>query len=136
MQRVIRELSSAVGLADAIELVRRWGGKELYVPVKVQAGDPLALTIGLNAARKLVENFGGQRLQLPAERNALLDLRNASIISLHRAGKGTEQIGIEFGLTRQAVNLIIRKTRELEEVRKKFAACNRQESSTQSPPKA
>jgi Mor family transcriptional regulator len=133
MQRVVKELAKVVGLGDAIELVRRWGGRELYVPVKVQPGDPLALTLGLDTARKLVDTYGGQRLQLPAERNALLELRNAAIVAAHQAGKSTEQIGLEFGLTRQAVNLIIRNIREREEIRKKFAGRQAGSNETQSP---
>jgi Mor family transcriptional regulator len=121
MQRVIREISEVVGLADAIELVRRWGGRELYVPVKVERADALALTLGLDAARRLVQHYGGQRLQLPAERNALLDLRNAAIVAQHDGGASMETIGLQYGLTRQAVSHILRTIREREAVRQKFA---------------
>jgi len=121
MQRILRELADKVGLADTIEIVRRWGGRELYVHAKVEPGDPLALVMGLESARRLVEHFGGQRLQLPAERNALLDLRNAAIIAEHKEGHSHEQIGVRYGLTRQAVSHILRVHREREELRQKFA---------------
>ena len=112
MQRVVKELADAIGLGDAIEVCRRWGGREAYVPVKVEAGDPLALTLGLESARKLVQAFGGQRLQLPAERNALLDLRNAAIVRDADAGLSHEQIGLRYGLTRQSIGHILRQARE------------------------
>lgn len=111
MQRVVKELAEAVGLADAIEVCRRWGGREAYIPVKVEPGDPLALTLGLESARKLVRAFGGQRLQLPAERNALLDLRNAAIVRDADAGLSHEQIGLRYGLTRQSIGHILQQAR-------------------------
>jgi Mor family transcriptional regulator len=121
MQRILKDLSEKIGLADTIEIVRRWGGRELYVHAKVEAGDPLALTMGLESARRLVQHYGGQRLQLPAERNALLDLRNASIVDEQRSGSSHEQIGLRYGLTRQAVSHILRQHREREEIKQKFA---------------
>lgn len=109
MQKVVKEVADAVGLADAIELVRRWGGRTLYVPKKVRSSDPLALTLGFESARRLVAAFGGQELQLPSERNALLDLRNAKIVEEYETGLvSCESIGLRYGLTRQAVEKIIR----------------------------
>ena len=133
MQRVIRELSNVIGLADAIEIVRRWGGRDMYVPVKVEAGDALALTLGLETARRLVHEYGGQRLQLPAERNALLDLRNAAIVAQHEGGASMESIGLEYGLTRQAVSHILRTIREREAIRQKFAGRQAANTPAQSP---
>lgn len=108
MQKVVKELADAVGLADAIELVRRWGGRTLYVPMNVKSTDPLALTIGLDSARRLVDAFGGVELRLPLERNALLDLRNAAIVAEAEARVSFEAIAIRYGLTRQRVAKIVR----------------------------
>ena len=121
MQRILKELAGVIGLADTIELVRRWGGRELYVPVGVQSGDPLALTLGLETARKLVKGYGGQRLQLPAERNALIDLRNAAIlraITPKPEGEGLshEAAGLRYGLTRQQIGNIARRAAERSQV--------------------
>lgn len=111
MQRVLKELSDAIGLADAIEVCRRWGGREAYIPTKVDAGDPLALTLGLDTARRLVRAYGGRRLQLPAERNALLDLRNAAIVKDRESGLSHERLGLRYGLSRQSIKLILRRHR-------------------------
>lgn len=113
MQRVIKELSDAVGLGDAIEICRRWGGRDFNVPMRVERHDPLALTIGYDSARKLVEKFGGVRLQLPAERNALLDLRNEAIWQACEVeGRSHEKVGLEFGLTRQGVGKVLQAMRD------------------------
>lgn len=112
MQRSVKEIADAIGLADAIEVCRRWGGREAYIPVKVEPGDPLALTLGMETALRLVKAFGGRRLQLPAERNALLDLRNAAIVRDKHAGLSHEKIGLRYGLSRQSIKLILRRYRE------------------------
>lgn len=133
MQRILKELANAIGIGDTLEVVRRWGGRELYIPVKVEQGDALALTLGLDSARRLVEHYGGQRLQLPAERNALLDLRNAAIVAEAEAGDSQERIGLRYGLTRQAVSHILKAHREREAIRQKFAARQPANADGQSP---
>ena len=109
MQKIVAELSEALGWADAILIVRKWGGRELNVPKKVGHGDPLALALGMDSARRLVDTFAGVRLELPSERNALLDMRNAAITSERRAGATFEEIAIRYGMTRQAVSYIVKK---------------------------
>ncbi len=117
MQRIVKELAEAVGLADAIAIVRRWGGRELYVPTTVRQGDALALTLGLETAQKLVtwcneRTIGGRSVQLPAERNALLDLRNAAIVAGLVARRSHESLALEYGLTRQMIGRIAKLARE------------------------
>jgi Mor family transcriptional regulator len=119
MQRVVRELVKAVGLGSAIQIVRAWGGREVYVPEKVDHGHPLALTLGLEPARKLVEAFGSQRLNLPAERNALIDLRNAAILERIQAGQSRRAVALEFCISRQMINYVV--SRAVEREGAKFA---------------
>lgn len=134
MQRIVRELADAVGLADAIAIIRRWGGRELYVPASVGHSDALALTLGLDTARKLVAwcdqraGAAGRSVQLPAERNALLDLRNAAIIEGLKAGRSHEALGLEFGLTRQMVGRLAKEARE----RGEFAGISQAKAPTES----
>jgi len=120
MHAVVRELSEHLGLGDAIAIVRKWGGRKLYVPVSLESGHPLALTLGLDTAQKLVSAFGGQHLHLPIERNALIDLRNSAIVRdaiplPEGPGRSTEQIGLDYGLSRQAVESILAKHRRAPE---------------------
>jgi len=107
MQKVLRELSEVVGLGDTLEIVSRWGGRELYIPKAIERSDALALTLGFATARKLVDAFGGERLQLPIERNALLELRNRAIVREVRAGDSLADVALRYGLTRQAVRRIV-----------------------------
>lgn len=109
MQKVVADLSDVLGWADAIQIVRKWGGRDLNVPKTLAHGDPLALALGFEAAKRLVNAFGGERLQLPSERNALLDMRNEAIASERAAGATLEEIALRYGLTRQAVGYIVKK---------------------------
>lgn len=120
MQRVVKEMADAIGIGDTIEIVRRWGGRQLAVPVKVAVGDPLQLVLGLDAARRLVQHFGGQRLQLPAEKNALLDLRNEAILRDVERGDSQETVALRYGLTRQGVKKVLWVMRGREAVANKF----------------
>ena len=108
MQKTVQELVDSVGLANAIEIVRRWGGRTLRVPVRVEHNDPLALTIGLVAARQLVATHAEQELVLPIERNALLDMRNQQIAEEVESGMSKQVVAQRYGLTRQGVNKVLR----------------------------
>lgn len=113
MQRVVQELVDVIGLAGAIEIVRRWGGRDFYVPVAVGHGHPLALVLGLELARKLVEVHGGGRLQLPREQAALLGLRDELIVRRVTVDRiSHEAAGLEFGLTRQAIGHVLKRHAE------------------------
>jgi hypothetical protein len=131
MQRILRELTATIGFADTMQLVRRWGGRTLAVPMKVDMMHPLALSIGLEAAQRLVSAYAGQHLQLPAERNALLDQRNAAIWrAIHEEGRSQVSVAIEFGLTRQGIQAVLAKMRDLQTVAGGVQAADKQESVT------
>jgi Mor family transcriptional regulator len=109
MQEIVRELCDAIGFVDTIAIIRRWGGRHLYVPHMVGRTHALALALGYDTANKLANSFGGCTLKLPAERNALLDARNAAIVEAHKSGEIQESIGLRFGLTRQGVSAVLKK---------------------------
>ncbi len=77
---LLDELTTQIGYGETIELVRGWGGRRLHVPKDLDATHPIALTVGLVAARQLSYYYGGTELELPAERNALTEVRNNSIL--------------------------------------------------------
>ena len=110
MQKILAELSAAVGPGQAIEICRRWPGRRLQVPLQVEDGDPLVLAIGMDVARALVKRYGGSRLDLPTERNALRSVRDAAIRRDRESGMSHERIGAVYGLTRQAVANILKKS--------------------------
>lgn len=117
MHRVVQQLEDALGLGEAVEIVRRWGGRTLYVPVAMTEAHPIALTLGFEKARRLVAAFAGQRLELPSERSAMIEMRNAAICREAQPtpdgpGLSHEQLGIRWGLSRQMIANILRAGRE------------------------
>jgi len=103
MQPVLKELVTLLGVSDALHLVRRWGGCNLYVPVIADPTEPLALVMGLEAAKRLVERYAGQTLSLPLERNALLDFRDAAMRREAASGASLRSIAQRYGLNRRTV---------------------------------
>ncbi len=113
MQRILKELTDLIGIADAFEICRMWGGRSLYIPVAVRLTDPLALSLGLEGARKLAASYGGRSIELPSERCALLELRNAAMFRDRQAGASHEQLAILYGLRRQSVRAALARARSL-----------------------
>lgn len=111
MQRITKELVDKFGIGGALAIMRSWGNRELYVPVKVDILHPLALSLGLELAQGLVRAYAGQRLQLPAERSALLDMRNQAIAADLAKGDSHATVALRYGLTRQAVGGIGKRLR-------------------------
>jgi len=72
------EIEDAIGLEQAVTLLRRRGGTEVSVPVRPK-GSALAEIIGEEATEKLVSALGPGRLQLP-----MAGLRGAEQLRLER----------------------------------------------------
>lgn len=112
MQTPLRELTSVLSFAEALEIVRRWGNRKFRVPMRVTITDPLALTLGLECAQRLVNAYGGQVLELPAERHALRQARNGAIWRACAVnGRSPSEVALEFGLTRQCVSYLMDRMR-------------------------
>lgn len=112
MQVAIRDLTTVVTFAQALEIVRRWGNRRFRVPMKVAVEDPLALVLGLDCAQRLVDAYGGQVLELPAERHALRSMRDDAIWNACTvAGRSPAEVALEFGMTRQNVNMLMERMR-------------------------
>lgn len=112
MQKVLEDLAAVIGNANAFEIVRRWSGRELYVPEKMTPEHPLALTIGQDAALKLSAALPCCRLRLPMEKHALREMREAAIFHEKVVEKRSySEIADKWGMTRQAVTVIVAKKR-------------------------
>lgn len=104
---ILDDLVQLIGHQHAIELLRAWGGRRLKVPADIGQDHPLAFTVGLESAQKLASHYGGTDVDLPAERNFLIDLRNAAILVQFRAGRSISSLAEEFGVSRRQVNSIL-----------------------------
>lgn len=108
---VLRSISKLIGLQPTTIIVRRFGGRYLWIPKPEKLTDesPLVLTVGLVPAQRLAEKYGGQSLDIPNEVNAMLDLRNEAIVKMFLAGTSISAVAYEFGLDRAMIQKIIDK---------------------------
>ncbi|WCT72075.1 hypothetical protein PQ455_10485 [Sphingomonas naphthae] len=58
-------LVDAVGETAANAIVRKFGGRYLYIPKRLSPHDPLVKTVGLDDAMRLVEAMPATRLHIP-----------------------------------------------------------------------
>lgn len=114
MQRVVKEIAAVIGLPSCLELVSRWGGRDLYVPENIGREHPIAFAIGLEAAQKLSAEFASCTLSLPIERNATIDLRNELIFKEWKDGASVLRLSHRWGLTRPGIDAVLAKMKERE----------------------
>lgn len=104
---ILDELVQLIGHHHSIELLRAWGGRRIKLPETVDQDHPLAFVVGLEAAQKIVHHYGHINLDLPAERNFLIDLRNAAILSDFQGGSSITALACIYGVSRRQVNSIL-----------------------------
>lgn len=105
---VLRDLVELLGYAPTIELLRAWGGRRVKVPATMPSDHALVYIVGWDAAQKLARGYGGaDPLDLPAERNHLVDLRNAALVAKFQRGATITQLHQDFGLSRRQVNSVL-----------------------------
>jgi Mor family transcriptional regulator len=109
LQKILEDIAAVIGLPQTLELVSRWGGRELYVPANMDRQHPIAFAIGLNAACDLSAAFAGVTLSIPIERNAVIDIRNRLIYEERQAGASKCRLSVRWGMTRQGIDSVLAK---------------------------
>lgn len=105
--KILDDLVRVIGHRHAIELLRAWGGRRIKVPEDLDQDHPLAFVVGLEAAKKLAHYYGHVDLDLPAERNFLIDLRNAAILKEFKEGSKIRTLASVYGVSRRQVSSIL-----------------------------
>jgi Mor family transcriptional regulator len=114
LQKIVKEIAAVIGLPACLELVSRWGGRDLYVPEHIDRQHPIAFAIGLEAAQKLAAEYPRCTLSLPIERNATIDLRNALIFQEWKDGASVMRLSHRWGLTRPGIDAVLTKMQDRE----------------------
>ncbi len=114
MQKILTEIADVIGLPACLELVRRWGGRDLYVPAVIDRMHPIAFAIGFEAAQKLAAEYPCCTLSLPIERNATIDLRNTLIYQEWKDGASVLRLSHRWGLTRPGIDAVLAKMQDRE----------------------
>lgn len=114
LQKIVKEIADVIGLPACLDLVSRWGGRDLYVPERIDRMHPIAFAIGLEAAQKLAAEYPRCTLSLPIERNATIDLRNALIYQEWKDGASKQRLSLRWGLTRPGIDAVLAKMQDRE----------------------
>ena len=105
----LKDVVNLIGHQAAIRLVRAKGGREITFPLKQELHNMhwLVVIVGLDNANKLCSSFFGLSLKLPIEVNALLQLRNESIVELFNNGINISRIANAYQIDRKHVQNIL-----------------------------
>lgn len=96
---VLDDVASVIGFTAACALAAWYGGKNVYVPGRLDAPHPLANVIGEAPLRALVREFGGETLSLPRDPPFARYRRDRSIAERYAEGCAPAQVADEFDLT-------------------------------------
>lgn len=97
------------GLHATMTLVRRWGGRRIYIPTldRITPEHPMAVLIGVDALRALAAEFGGQEhFQLPRATRAMKAIRNAEIYR-ESSDKSARELAADYDLTESQIVRIL-----------------------------
>lgn len=105
----LQTIIKLAGHQAAIRMVRAYGGRCYQVPEERALHDmhPLVVSIGMACAKALAQSLGGSRIVLPGEVNALLQLRNDSILQRYQSGDSISAISLDLDINRKLVQRIL-----------------------------
>lgn len=106
----LQNITQMIGIQSTIKLVRSKGGQALFFPSVHSLHDFhwLVVTVGMENAQKLCVELQGQTITLPIEVNALLQLRNQSVISDFKIGKSKSYIARKHQVSRKLIQVILK----------------------------
>lgn len=105
----LKQVLNLIGHQATIRLVRAKGGRDITLPIEKNLTDNnwLVALVGMDNAKKLCNHFVGVSLKLPIEVNALVQLRNASIVIDYQDGMSISSIANNYQIDRKLVQKII-----------------------------
>lgn len=103
-----RALVRLCGLQATLNLVRRYGGQQIYVPRldRLDPAGPIVECIGLEAATRLCAEFASTRVNVPLCPGALRAQRDREIWQSYMDGESCFKIAKRHGLTWRSVQKI------------------------------
>jgi hypothetical protein len=99
---LIDSIREAIGDEATAALVKSFGGRKLYVPIKAVEEHSIAQHIGLRPAAALSRRFGGEYIQVPNP-----SVRRRQIAELASAGMRPSEISRKLGCSRQWVTRVL-----------------------------
>lgn len=109
----LEDISSVIGFTATLRLSLKYGGRNLHVPMKVDAGHSLCELLGEPAFRRLVQEWPSESLWIP---NIAFDgcpgrshVPDSVLIDSFRKGMSSADVAKVTGLRIRAVNTRRRK---------------------------
>jgi hypothetical protein len=104
---VAGEIEALIGAERTVDLLRRWGGCQISIPVKAR-GSSLAQVVGVEAAEAIIREIGPGKLTLPCGsirgmRRIQAETKAAAMEAL-RSGASLQQVALDFGLHTRTVS--------------------------------
>ncbi|HYB91409.1 MAG TPA: hypothetical protein VEC38_10220 [Candidatus Binataceae bacterium] len=107
---MLGELAILVGEGAAEKLVRKFGGRRVYIPRAPVEGEVLVRLVGITAALKLARIFGGERVMLPADPDRRL--RRDRIVALRGRQLSVAEIARTMRVTERYVYKVLADARQ------------------------
>lgn len=97
------QIEAVIGVELTTLLLRRWGGCQINIPVRVK-GSVLSEVIGTDAAAKMIAEIGHGKITLPCASMRGIGGRRTEARALLRAGKSLQQVALECDLHTRTVS--------------------------------
>ena len=104
------ELGEVIGKANAKMLCAHFGGLRQYIHIQPSPIHPFARLLGMVPMRLLCETYGGYSITLPNGRNE--PSKEEILAAIEQGAKTTEEIALEFGVTRRWVLRLMQHTKK------------------------
>lgn len=101
------EIELLIGAERTIDLLKRWGGCQISIPVKAQ-GSALAQVVGEDAAEEIIRAIGPGKITLPCGsirgvKRIQAETKSAALEALRR-GASLQQVALDLGLHTRTVS--------------------------------
>jgi len=105
----LAQIVKLIGPQAAIRLIRKKGGQHWSPPHVCSLSDFhwLVILIGREKSEAFCEQFRGVEIRLPIEVNAMVQLRNESILQDYSAGVSVSQLAGNYELDRKMIQRIL-----------------------------
>lgn len=116
-QFFIEELVDVTSVGFAHNLVEKFRGQRIYVPVKKpHSKHPLSLAFNENELELLIDNFSGDYIHVPMKLVNDAAQKRCQIFELRSKSYGIQQIAAAVGCSWRWVNKVLAKRKKSQEV--------------------
>lgn len=106
---MLEELIALIGESAVLELIARWGGREIYVP-HCRPPKKLEAAIGQEATAKLIQEYPGLHIWIPKGGYHRSTADRPTVRAMREDGCTIQQIADRFGVCKRRVYQLLKST--------------------------